>query len=225
MNINGFLARAFFLLITMLALSFNLVANGEARKVVSPGYNITASDTHKFVWFRVAKAGTRSILRILQENTKLSVDAYGIPFRPSRYADYFKFAFVRNPWDRVVSTYCNKVLTRKHLPFQACYGKSFDYFVDFIDKQDLVNTDVHIMLQTKLIPLNFVDFIGRFEQFTDDLQVVLQVIGLEGIDIPHINASTHSHYSHYYSERTKKIIGKKYKADIDAFDYAFEDSF
>lgn len=185
-------------------------------------YNITASHQEKFVWFRVAKVGTRTIINILRNHTQLSVDGYNVPFKPVLYRPYFKFVFVRNPWDRVVSTYCNKVLTRKHKPFQSCFGKSFAHFVNFLDGLDLSRADAHIRLQTTLFPKNNVDFIGRFENFEDDLRHVLSVLGLDDVEIPHANASTHDHYSLYYTERTRKIIARKYKSDIDAFGYTFE---
>lgn len=212
-----------FFLVLMCVLPLVSEAGEECADKGFKIYNITASDSHNFVWFRVAKVGTRSILEILQERTQLSINNYGVPFNPARFKDHFKFAFVRNPWDRVVSTYCNMILTRKHKFYQQCFGKDFSYFVDFINKRDLTDIDVHIMLQSKLIPLESVDFIGRFERFDEDLRLVLQVLGLDDVAIPHKNASAHPHYSRYYSEKTKKIIAKKYKADIEAFGYVFEE--
>ncbi len=186
-------------------------------------YFMTVSDSAKFVWFRTAKVGTRTILKILNDN-KTQLSAYNIqaPYDPEKYKDYFKFAFVRNPWDRIVSCYCNKVLTKSHPPFGQCFDKGFDYFVDFINKQNVAKGDNHIKLQTKLLPYYKVDFIGHFETFSEDLQHVLKTIGLKNVEIPKKNASEHAHYSKYYTERTKNIIAKKYKADIEAFGYRFE---
>lgn len=185
-------------------------------------YNITASQSHKFVWFRVAKVGTRTILSILQNNVELSINDYSVPYNTKDFNGYFKFAFVRNPWSRVVSCYCNKVLTKCHPAFEECYDKDFAYFVDFIDRIDLVNCDPHIKLQTKLFPINELDFIGRFENFAEDLQYVLSMLGINDVPLEHKNSSKHEHYSHYYTERTKNIIARKYKADIAAFNYQFE---
>lgn len=185
-------------------------------------YNITACEHPKFVWFRVAKAGTRSILFLLSENFQFSINDYNIPFDPDHYEDYFKFAFVRNPWDRVVSCYCNKVLTKIHAPFQECYDKSFDYFVDFINRQNLLRGDVHIRLQTQLFPMNELHFIGQLENFDDDLRYILSVLGVNDVNIPRRNTSKHEHYSRYYTERTKNVIARKYKKDIEAFGYEFE---
>lgn len=190
-----------------------------------PRYNITASQTHKFVWFRVAKVGTRTILSILQKNVPLTINDYSVPYNSKDYEDFFKFAFVRNPWSRVVSCYCNKVLTKCHPAFEECYDKDFAYFVDFINRIDVANCDPHIKLQTRLFPINELDFIGRLETFSEDLQHVLSMLNINDIPMEHKNSSKHEHYSHYYTERTKKIIAKKYKADIKAFNYQFEYEF
>lgn len=187
-------------------------------------YNITASDTHQFVWFRVAKNGTRSILNILENNIPLSINDFKVPYRSQDYKGYFKFAFVRNPWDRVVSCYCNKILRKNHTAFQECYDKDFDYFVQFINKQDLHEADPHIRLQSTLFPLNEMDFIGRFETFTQDLQYILSLFHLEYVPIEKKNASIRKHYSQYYNEKTKAIIAKKYKLDIEQFGYFYENT-
>lgn len=186
-------------------------------------HNLTISDTHQFVWFRVAKVGTRTIFNILANNeVPFSVNAYQVPYSAKEYKNYFKFAFVRNPWDRVVSCYCNKVLTQGHKRFRECFGKGFDYFVDYIRKQNLHTADAHIRLQTALIPLDEVDFIGRLENFNEDLLYVMGMLGLQHVAIPHKNKSTHTHYSTYYNRKTRQIIAEKYRADIEAFGYQFE---
>ncbi len=187
-----------------------------------PAFNITASDEQKFVWFRVAKVGTRSILEMLDTHTNLSQSGYNLPFVAKKYKTYFKFAFVRNPWDRVVSCYHRQVLP-KNIPFyKECWDKDFDFFVNFINKQDMERCDVHMRLQTTLFPLNDVDFIGRFENFATDLRHVFVKIGLPDVEIVHRNGSEHAHYSTYYNKTTKAIIAKKYRKDIETFNYHFE---
>lgn len=220
--------KIFFLIASFIGLKANL-CQVEAKSTLPgylrhpPCYNITACEEPKFIWFRVAKVGTRSILAILREHVDLSISGFNIPFEAKKSKKYFKFAFVRNPWDRVVSCYSNKVVAEKGTPYKECFGKDFDFFVDFIDKQDLTTSDIHIRLQSTIIPLNDVDFIGRFERFAEDLRSVLDTLGLYDAEIVHRNRSVHAHYSTYYTDRTRKIIAKKYKQDIETFGYVFED--
>lgn len=186
-------------------------------------YNITASAKNQFVWFRVAKVGTRTIYQILKEhNIPISKDGYALAYTPHEYENYFKFAFCRNPWARVVSCYFNKVVTKNYAAFAECYDKNFEYFVDFIERINLVTADPHIRLQTKLIPLDQIDFLGSLENFEEDLTYVLSIIGLENVTIPKVNVTNHTHYSKYYTKRTANIIARKYKDDIAAFGYSFE---
>ncbi len=207
--------------VALLLLGFH--ADGHADQKPQR-FNISASDAHNFVWFRVAKVGTRTISKILRDNSvPYSAKGMRLPFKPKKYQQHFKFAFVRNPWARVVSCYFNKVVTQVHRPFSECFDKDFDFFVDFIAKKDLKKADIHIRLQTRLFPADEVNFIGRLENFSEDLQKVFHIIGVPCPEtIPHKNRSRHKHYSSYYNERTKQIIADKYKADIDAFGYEFE---
>lgn len=192
------------------------------RRGTPERYNITASHAHKFVWFRVAKVGTRTILSILEKNFPLSINDYLVPYHSKEFEGFFKFAFVRNPWSRIVSCYCNKILPKCHPAFAECYDKDFAYFVDFIDRSDLTVGDPHIKLQVKLFPINDLDFIGRLETFAEDLKYVLSMLNISDAPLEHKNASKHEHYSRYYNERTKNIIARKYMADIKAFGYQFE---
>lgn len=192
------------------------------RRGTPEQYNITASHANKFVWFRVAKVGTRTILSILEKKFPLSINGYLVPYNSKEFEGFFKFAFVRNPWSRVVSCYCNKILTKCHPAFAECFDKDFDYFVDYIDRSDITVGDPHIKLQVKLFPIKELDFIGRLETFSEDLKYVLTMLNIGDVPEEHKNASQHEHYSRYYNEKTKNIIAKKYKADIKAFGYKFE---
>lgn len=208
----------FFLLAIVLSPFYQIQAN--------PDYIVGINDKHKFVWFRVAKAGTSTTKVVLRENDRdMPIMADHFHFDPKQYENYFKFAFVRNPWSRVVSCYCQKV-ENKNPKFARYYGecfdKGFDYFVDFIDRKNLMKADRHIRLQTSLMPVDEMDFIGRLENFDNDFQYVLNVLGAREKEIPKKNPSTHAHYSHYYNEKTKTIIARKYKDDIETFGYKFE---
>ncbi|MCE5318656.1 MAG: sulfotransferase family protein [Parachlamydia sp.] len=207
----------FFIFLGLFAL---LPFSSQARDHSLPAYNMTVGDG--FVWFRCAKVGTRTIYNILSTQAVLVKNQSRIAFDPIRYKKSFKFAFVRNPWDRMVSCYFNKVVTQCHPNFALCFGRSFEEFVYYINSCDLAKSDIHIRLQTELIPIEHVDFIGRMESFSEDLGYVLNKLGIRYRTIPRKNRSSHEHYSKYYNNITRKIIADKYKADIKAFDYRFE---
>ncbi|MEK8017306.1 MAG: sulfotransferase family 2 domain-containing protein, partial [Candidatus Parabeggiatoa sp.] len=130
-------------------------------------YNITTSKEKRFLWFRVAKVCTRTIVGHL-DNHNIPLEAahpHRVFYSPKYYQNYFRFAFVRNPWDRLVSCWLSKAihLNRKggrNRDIFAFYGKSpeelqkFEDFIDFISTLDLETSDAHFRLQCRLIDLN-----------------------------------------------------------------------
>lgn len=88
---------------------------------------------------------------------------------------------------------------------------------------DLNHTDGHIKLQSALIDLNNVDYIGRFESFESDLHTVCTRIGLPNLNIPKKNKSDRefSSYRSYYNAHTAALVAKLYEKDIRMFGYTF----
>ncbi len=101
-----------------------------------------------------------------------------------QYETYFSFAFVRNPWDRVVSYY-------KYLGYaNKC---DFNSFVSNELKRDLWNNrHWFVGPQSDYLYLDGVlnvDFVGRFENLQEDFNKVCSELGLEAMEVPHINKS------------------------------------
>lgn len=184
-------------------------------------YNIYSSDEKNFVWFRVYKAASSTTKEILVKNAPDLVQSRPGTL-PKKFNNHFKFAFVRNTWDRVVSCYFDKVVVQRIPEFKECFDKDFDFFVDYIDRLDVSRANSHLKLQTKLIPVHQLNFIGKLDTYSRDLAYVSSIIGLEYEEIPHKLRTDHRHYSTYYTPRTREIIAKKYKEDIDAFGFTFE---
>jgi len=117
--------------------------------------------------------------------------------------DYFKFAFVRNPWDRAVSYY-----------FWKNTEMSFSDFV--------VSDDFDLLGQCDYL-YDKMDFIGRFENLQNDFDIICEEVGAPKKQLIKINVSVskHKHYAEYYDEETKQIVAEKYAEDIEYFGYKF----
>ena len=98
------------------------------RAASVPLYDITSSAAYGYTWFRIPKNGTHSIMEILQTHMPPEVNNSYVPYFRKTHRNRFKFCVIRNPWDRLVSVYCNKVQMR--LMFEECWDRDFTYFID-----------------------------------------------------------------------------------------------
>jgi hypothetical protein len=66
----------------------------------------------------------------------------------------------------------------------------------------------------------FVDFIGRFENISNDWKIVADKIGIKK-ELPIKNESPHENYTYYYDEWCIQKVVDIYKRDIELFNYKF----
>lgn len=182
-------------------------------------YNITSSNQHQFTWFRTAKVGTRSILNALKAKVEFDINDTLVHYSPEAHQDKFKFAFIRNPWDRIVSCYADKV--KKELLYQPCWGKDFDYFVNWVSEKEMKYTDMHIRPLHHLFPVDDIDYLARFENFAKEYDYILnQKLGLDCVMIWR-NKSKRTDFRDYYTDALVDLVGQIYKEDIALGDYTF----
>jgi len=142
------------------------------------------------------------------------------------YNDYYKFAFVRNPWDWQVSMY-NFVLKRtdhaKHELVKKMQG--FEEYLEWVIHAHNPYPKGGTKLQKDIISDDndnlIVDYVGRFETLNKDFDHVCQVLGIES-KLPYLNQSNHKKYTAFYNERTKKLVADHCAADIELFAYTFD---
>lgn len=190
-------------------------------------YSITLSDHNRFIWFRIPKVATNTIHDHLKsQNVHLDAEyAFRVNYPPLRYTSYFKFGFIRNPWERIVSCWLNKVVSYNHFRFDDATYKavqSFDSFIDFVATLDIENCDGHLKSQSSSIDLNHVDFIGRLEQFDADFLHVCDCIGIDGRQVvPKNQAPDKKDFREYYHGDLKDKVFNIYEKDIRTFGYEF----
>lgn len=141
---------------------------------------------------------------------------------PHVFDAYFKFAFVRDPFDKAVSQY--------H------YMRGRDDLREFIGmRQDdsfktylrLTRQRVHVqweeqwkfVLDERGRPM--MDFVGRFESFEADVRRVLDRLSVAAPTIPHTNRTERGRYEDYYDDEAAAIVASMYHRDLDLFGYAF----
>lgn len=147
-------------------------------------------------------------------------------FPREQFQQFFKFAFVRNPWDLQVSSYHHILRERPHLMEHV---KNFQEFVHWkLEEKRSYNyiVDTSIALQSSyLVDLNsdvIVDFIGRYENLTADFNTVCRKIGIPAPRLPHKRkAVDRKPYQEYYNGETARLVADYFAKDIKMFGYTF----
>lgn len=148
----------------------------------------------------------------------------------------FIFAFVRNPFDRIVSLYKNKFRSLRNLDVEGFMytdylngifhpQMSFDEFVETMVKIPDRLADRHFKSQYCMIyevPDLPVGFVGKFENLSSDFEQLRKRFPALG-ELPHFNkSSAGSDYRAFYNHHTARLVAERYRRDIEEFHYEAE---
>jgi len=204
------------------------------------------SHKHEFIFAAVPKTGTHSVRHALREHlgaddleqVRLFVEKK-LPFpelarighghisfaqlRPvlgeETFDRYFKFAFVRNPFDRFVS-YCafatsrdgafhrNPQAVMRHFLFTA---PPLQHMVFQPQHSFLVGADGHLLA----------DMLGRVEEMQSSYDAICARIGIPSTPLSRANSSRHEDYRGYYDQELIDGVTKLYARDLELFGYEF----
>lgn len=133
---------------------------------------------------------------------------------------YFKFAFVRNPWEKAVSQY---VYMKRRPDLRAFIGMDedaeFKTYLELIRKRDHVQWKPQWMFVFDEDGTQLVDYVGRFERFASDAAQVFSRLGFPA-QLPHENASLRLPLATYYDVESVGMLADIYRRDIDIFGYS-----
>ena len=129
----------------------------------------------------------------------------------------FKFAFVRNPFDRFVSV-CF-FLNRGNPSFA---DNSLAWMKAAITRPRFQQ---RVLVQPQVIQLQdqhnnlAMDYIGRYESLQGSMDHICAKIAKPRIDLKINNQSKHKPYQEYYDDELKQLVANFYQQDISAFGY------
>lgn len=150
-----------------------------------------------------------------------------------KYNLYFKFTFVRNPWDRLVSAF----FYMKNFDegsndrdfFDRYVGQdvSFEEFVIRLKNKDFRSRCLrweHFTPQCEFLKNSRgeiqLDFIGRVENISEDFIKLCQELKFDGT-LSERNVGDRKGYRDYYTEEMIEIVGDMYSEDIHRFGYEY----
>lgn len=202
----------------------------------------------KFLYISVSKVGNTSIKASIyampemddyrnvhkavhQQECRAHVDQ--LP----NFKDYYKFTFVRNPFDRLVSCYENKLHTDRESVGVTIKELIYDrYLMGYLGKDKGFHdwakrvcrvpdkyADRHFISQSfgmldedgELV----LDFVGKFERFSSDFEIIREKFDLA--PLPHYNRTSKKkkNWMEYYDLETAQKVYERYKTDIQLFGY------
>lgn len=196
-------------------------------------YSLRHFDTLRAIFVHTPKAaGTSLALSIFGELPDHYTAAdYIAVFGRRTFDAYFKFSFVRNPWDRLYSAY--NFLRKggwdeKDRAWSNLHLGGFSDFGDFVTRglrRDEILTFTHFIPQHEFVCDRhgrlLVDYLGYFETIEDDYREICRRIGVESA-LAHTNRSTDFDYRSHYTDATRAIVAEVYRRDIEVFGYSFD---
>jgi hypothetical protein len=192
-------------------------------------------DDHRCIFVHIPKTGGVSVSKSLFGNLAgghMTLEKYKMIFSESEFDSYFKFTFVRNPWDRLVSAYTflksggmgegDKIWAEDNL---RDYGTFDDFVKNWLNNENIYCKN-HFVPQSDYICVGNaepeVDFIGYFEKFQESFDYVCHKIGIQS-SLGHLNATQNrkKDYRDFYTTEIRNIVGQVYQRDIELFGYDF----
>ena len=208
------------------------------------------STSKKFIFIHIPKTAGTSIRHILKQHENPS---YGAEFNFHESAldvkrrissdifdNSYKFAFIRNPWDRMYSFY--KYLISGKFNVYIPELVPYHHWKEIGFKRWLLEEEFYIpshkLPTPDMVPMQrkdmlswisddngnlLVDFIGRFENIKEDYRTIAAHLDLEKKRLPRRNKSKRKHdYRTEYDNEMIDFVEFQFKRDINAFNYTFE---
>ena len=199
---------------------------------------------YRFIFIHIPRTAGKSVQKFFGKNwhNHKDISRYAQELEPRIYASYYKFAVVRNPWDRMLSDY--NYQKKKDYPDnqrlfthdERGHHRSFQEWLEAVLSDPFrydqakwgaqVSQGIHRWSpQVDWISMNgkiAVDRVLRMENLQEDFAELRRILGLPSRALPCRNWKFHWHYSYYYVESTKRLVENYYAKDIESFGYRFD---
>lgn len=205
------------------------------------------SHRHRFIFAAIPKTGTHAVRQALRAHlAEDDLEQVGLfvskrfPFaefqgtrhghislqqirpclEPDQFQGYFKFAFVRNPFDRFVS-YC-AFMSRDSGQFAANpTGFMKSVLFEIRPLEHVLYAPQHSFI-TDADGSVLADKVGRVEDMQASYDTICARLGLGVTALEKVNGSSRGDYRQYYDQALVEGVGELYRRDLELFGYGFD---
>ena len=194
---------------------------------------MTIVSTKKYVFIEVYKTGCTTVWLNLVRNDSGAKKLRGVrdgirtshiksswikentfPELGLDWDEYFKFGFVRNPWDRELSNYffnSGKLKPPEDISFKEWLNMNL--------RKDGI---IHDHNTPQCDYLTDVDYIARFENYAEEVKYLFAKIGVSiSKPLRQILKTEHKPYWEYYDDADIMKVHQWYEKDIEMYNYEF----
>jgi hypothetical protein len=203
------------------------------------------SALHRFIFVAIPKTGTHSVRQALREHMgpedleqvglfvqkkfpipdlarlqhgHLSLEQVRPYLRPEEFESFFKFAFVRNPFDRFVS-YC-AFMTRAQGDFERDPHTVMRHMIENPPWHHVLFQPQHSFV-TAADGRLLTDSVGRVEEMQKSYDEIAARIGIPSAMLERVNPSNRRNYREYFDEALVEGVARLYARDLKLFGYEF----
>lgn len=227
-NLPYSIRRLIFILIKPLSY---LKLNRMKTESNSKGYSFEGFVKNNCIFIHIPKAAGLSLNYSLFNNKggghRFILD-YSLIFSKSKFDNYYKFSFVRNPYDRLFSAF--RFLKSGGI---SSYDKTWsvvnlsnvssfeDFVLNWLSK-DKLHSIIHFYPQYEFVcDINgeiIVDKIFYFETIDKDFNTLCSILGIN--NNLNFHNKTNSNIKEFYSEKMKEKVFLLYQKDFELFNYS-----
>lgn len=195
------------------------------------------SHDKKLIFIHIPKCAGTSIISFLNMEMQGHFTAHKYvceqpPHPLFSTSNYLKFTIVRNPWDRVVSSYEYAKMLNSYYHSENNLHPDFNLIHNLTFEETLLKlkSNPELFKHPSWFPqyhwvcdyenVVLVDKIFKLENLDDEFNSFLKKYGYTET-LPKLNGSNRNQYTSYYNEQTISLVSDIYQNDIKIFNYKY----
>lgn len=191
-----------------------------------------AFDYYNCIFIHIPKAAGSAINKSLFNSIAAAhtpITHFEKIYSQNTFNRYFKFTFVRNPYDRIESAYNFLIqggINKNDLQFADTHMKSYidinDFVINYLNESSIFSYH-HFKPQVWFLKDSSgklaVDFIGKFENLHEDFNYIKNRLGIKS-ELNHFNKTKKGSYKKVFlNSEAKRKIARLYSEDFLKLDY------